>query len=137
MTTSRTPGTGHDAHGKPVPPPVAMNAAPDETGDGDSIGLSGAGMVGHKDAGLDEARRMSTGTTHGSADDARSDDRDMPIGSALASDQIRGANDPTTGAGADLTSGPDTLGAATGGERAVAGRSDANRSSRDHGSSRN
>ena len=62
--------------------------------------------------------------------------KDQPIGSALAS--ATGRNDDaagggaTAGAGSDLSSGPDTLGATSGGERASAGSSDSNRSSRDH-----
>lgn len=141
MSTSRTPGTGHDAHGRPMPPPAGLNAAPDDMNSENSIGLSGAGMVGHKDAGLDETRRMSTGTTHEAPERNTTEregagERDLPIGSALASGEIRGAGNPAAGTDADLTSGPSTLGATTGGERAVAGRADANRNSRDHGSSR-
>lgn len=80
MSTSRTSATGHDAHGRPAPPPVAMNAAPDETGDGDdAIGLSGAGLVGHKDSGLNQTQRMATGTTH-EAPDSVDHDGDVPIG---------------------------------------------------------
>jgi len=66
--------------------------------------------------------------------DTRSEDQ--PIGSALASSTGRNVDaaggGATAGAGSDLSSGPDTLGATSGGERASAGSSDSNRSSRDH-----
>jgi hypothetical protein len=89
------------------------------------------GLVGHKDRALDVSQSPQTGTTH--EDPGRDEDEDsLPIGSALAAQD--GA--PAAGTDADLTSGPSTLGATTGGERASAGRSDANRNSRDHGNSR-
>lgn len=87
------------------------------------------GLVGHKDRALD-AGDARAGTTHEGA--YRDEDDAMPVGSALAAQD--GA--PAAGSGDDLTSGPGTLGAATGGERASAGRSDTNRNSRDHGNSR-
>lgn len=85
------------------------------------------GLVGHKDRALDVSQSPQPGTTH--EDPGRDDGADtLPIGSALAAQGVP----PAAGADADLTSGPATLGATAGGERASAGRADANRSSRDH-----
>jgi hypothetical protein len=61
-----------------------------------------------------------------------------PIGSELANAQGRNPEVPgaAAGAGNNPRSGSHSLGATTGGERASAGRADANRSSRDDGNSR-
>lgn len=81
------------------------------------------GLVGHKDRALDVSASPQPGTTH--ADPGREDDDDnVPIGSALAA-QDAGTGDPDEA----------TLGTTAGGERASAGRADADRNSRDHGNS--
>lgn len=90
------------------------------------------GLVGHKDRALDVSQSPLPGTTHGDAGRGDAGDGRVPIGTALE------ARDPAPAAGTDdnLSSGPSSLGATTGGERASAGRGDANRNSRDHHNSR-
>lgn len=83
-----------------------------------------------------DRRSQATATHRNTRTSGTPSPRTQPIGSALAS--TTGRNDDaagggaTAGAGSDLSSGPDTLGATSGGERASAGSSDSNRSSRDH-----
>lgn len=120
MNTSST-GRGHDREQR--------DGSSDRTRTQDARADYSGGLVGHKDRALD-AGDARAGTNHEGA--YRDEDDAMPVGSALAAQD--GA--PAAGSGDDLTSGPSTLGATTGGERASAGRSDANRNSRDHGNSR-
>lgn len=142
MTTPRSSVPGHEPHGRPMPPPAHANAADD---DSDGFTVKGGGMFGSDEGALEGVRKRASESaqadTHGDRDDAGRDRRerqgDVPIGSALNEAQgMRGAAGPrasTADAGGDLASGPNTLGATTGGERAIAGRADASRNSRnDH-----
>lgn len=156
MSHSRTPGSHHEQHRKPAAPPIPDPAAvPDDTGRDDASGYGSPVLVGSNTSGLEQAGTASTGTTHGDAGSGEADTHvDEPIGSALAAghagmDTTGGTGKRTPGGalhtsvagavngatGADLSTGSGTIGAATGGERADAGRSDGSRNSRDHDSS--
>lgn len=103
-----------------------------DTGRNDAAGSGGDNLVGTRERGSPASRRT---TDTGSRD---AGGRADPIGSALASARGRQRNAPDAAAGSANTagSGPHSLGAATGGERASAGRADADRSSRDDDDSR-
>lgn len=96
--------------------------------EGDAGFFGGGRLVGGTGDGS-QGRTGTTGTTHQppTKEKDREKDEGEPIASALAD------GDRTAGAGSDMSSGPGTLGATSGGERAATGRSDANRSSKDHG----
>jgi hypothetical protein len=138
MTPSTTPGHAGPRDPK-RPSRQDARATSDDAGHDGVTGTGGGKVVGGYLDDLDNATLVPAGTTHGDADRADADGDDVPIGSALASatgiDGDRRGSNPTAGGDADLTSGPSTLGATTGGERASAGRADANRNSRDHGNS--
>lgn len=87
------------------------------------------GLVGHKDRALGDSPAPA-GTTHAASGAGDAGDG-IPIGSALAAHRAA----PTAGTGGALGSGPATLGARAGGERASTGHADANRNSREHGDS--
>lgn len=100
---------------------------PGASGDDNLQGLGGGNLVGSWASGLDEAKGVQPG-------DGSLVDRDMPIGSALSNAQGRYAGTRgdalPTGTGNALDSGPQTLGATSGGERASAGTAPDARSSR-------
>ena len=100
-----------------------------DNGRNDDAGYGGGNLVGSNTSGIESAASAQTGTSHGGGDEAPAGD--LPIGSALAASD---GNNPS-GTGNASESGPGTLGATSGGERASAGRADVNRSSRDHGNS--
>lgn len=141
MTTPRSSIPGHEPHGRPTPPPAHVNAADDDSA---GFTVKGGGMFGSDEGALEGVRERASGSAQAQSDDGRDDTvdrrdtrRDVPIGTALHDAHgMRGASgaDATTAdAGGDLASGPNTLGATTGGERALAGRGDATRNSRnDH-----
>ncbi|GHA79514.1 hypothetical protein [Cognatilysobacter bugurensis] len=143
MNTPRSSNSGQESRDRPMPPTDRDRTIPDTSPD-DRPGYGG-GMFGYPVNARDAVRDAVVGTAHGRGDrsDAgdEADDRkgDVPIGSALQAAQgmggSAGARNATADAGGDLASGPNTLGATTGGERAVAGRTDANRNSRDDHSS--
>lgn len=146
MTTPRSSIPGHEPHGRPKPPPAHANAA-DDDGDTEGFTVKGGGMFGSDEGALEGVRKRAAESQHADAPgraggDASKEGRDrqddVPIGSALNEAQgmrgAAGARGTTADAGGDLASGPNTLGATTGGERGVAGRTDASRNSRnDHG----
>lgn len=120
--TSEHGRQGHDEKRDTLPPPATgVAAAPSSIASDDAIHYSGPRWDGSH---LGDR----TGENEGP--------EDVRIASELASangiDNEGRGSDPTAGAGQDLSSGPATLGGATGGERALAGTSDANRSSSDH-----
>lgn len=143
MNTPRSSTPGHDSRNRPMPPSGGDDALPD-TSPSDRPGYGG-GMFGYPVNARDAVRDATAGTAHARGDqrDIGDDGRDresegnVPIGSALHEAQgmggAAGPRNTTADAGGDLASGPNTLGATTGGERALAGRSDATRNSRnDH-----
>ena len=93
----------------------------------------GGNLVGREGSGLDEARGIEPG-------EGSLLDRDVPIGSALAGVHGRAlpsqGDDVPSGAGNAAASGMHRLGGTSGGERASAGRADAERSSRADGNTR-
>lgn len=142
MTTPRSSIPGHEPHGRPVPPPAHANAADDE-GDTNGFTVKGGGMFGTDEGALEGVLQRASGSTqpdthaHRGRGDSGAGEDDAPIGSALNAARgmggAAGPRDETADAGGDLASGPDTLGATAGGERAAAGRTDASRNSRnDH-----
>lgn len=150
---SNTGQTGHDRHGRPSPPPAHPNAAPDETGEDDASGYGGASLVGSNVSGLDAARSDPAGTTHGHGRTDRRAEDGAPLSPALGAgtsvpdglDTHTPGGVSTIGSGAtglnnyspgsNLGVGLDSLGRASAGERASAGRGDGDRSSRDDGDS--
>lgn len=110
--------------------PVPQSDTDPTTTPGGDAGFGGGNLVGSNVSGQEAAAAGTRGTTHQPASRDEADGEDGPIGSALADDH------PPAGAGSDLSSGPGTLGANSGGERASAGRNDPDRSSRDGGNSR-
>ncbi|MGN6512086.1 MAG: hypothetical protein ACTHKZ_00715 [Lysobacteraceae bacterium] len=114
---SISPGASRDGENARLTP-----RAPGVPGgmDHDSAFLGG-NLVGREGSGLDEARGIEPG-------EGSLPGRDAPIGSLLAA---RGRVPGGTGDASDA--GPHTLGATSGGERAVAGRADDVRSSRADG----
>lgn len=141
MNTPRSSTPGHEPRDRPMPPTDGDAALPDTSPD-DRPGYGG-GMFGYPVNARDAVRDATVGTAHGrgerrdDGDDGSDREGDVPIGSALREAQgmggAAGPRNTTADAGGDLASGPGTLGATTGGERAVAGRADASRNSRnDH-----
>lgn len=128
---------------------MSISARNKDAGETDRPGSDATGTGKHREAGVAEGdagffgggqlvgstgdggpvRTGSTGTSHQSPATEKDKEKGEaePIASALAD------RDRTAGAGSDMSSGPGTLGATSGGERAATGRSDANRSSKDHG----
>lgn len=100
-----------------------------DTGQDDDTGSGGGNFVGSREPASTASGGGDTGARHGRAD---------PVGSALANAHGRNPekSDPAAGAGNNPGAGSHSLGATTGGERASAGRADANRSSRDDDNSR-
>lgn len=102
---------------------------PRTPGDAES-GYGDSNRVGHNS---DEEVRRALATT---ADVSRPSGNDQPSDSEKSPASTAGnagTESDVSGAGNAVESGPAALGANTGGERAAAGRSDAKRSSRDHG----
>lgn len=134
MATRSTSGSGEEPRSRLTPRP------PGTPGD-ESSGYGDSNPIGHNSD--EEVAGASAGASASpepgdplfepreGQDDANAGDA-QPTGSAAA-----GSRGGASGAGNDLSSGPGTLGAASGGERASAGRADANRSSRDHRNTRN
>lgn len=122
MSTAPTPDRPEQGTSRLTP------RAPGTPGDEDS-GYGDSNRVGRA-AASDEDR--ASDHPRGDRDDAT----DLPIGSALASAGAGSGEDQgrerTSGAGHDASSGPASLGATSGGERASAGPADGSRSSRDH-----
>lgn len=99
---------------------------PGTPGDEDS-GYGDSNATGHNTD--EEIQRASgAGAISGHRKMAETDPDAQPVDPAL----IAGGED-IVGVGNDMTTGPDTMGATTGSERASAGRADSNRSSRDDG----
>lgn len=143
MNTPRSSTPGHESRDRPRPPVDGDPTLPDTSPD-DRPGYGG-GMFGYPVNARDAVRDATVGTTHargeqrddGDGGRDRAGEGDVPIGSALREAQgmggAAGPRNTTADAGGDLASGPNTLGATTGGERAIAGRTDASRNSRnDH-----
>lgn len=112
---------------------------PGSTGHG--FNLSGGGLVGHKDAGLDSAREAALreeAATRAARDAAR-DSADTSVAGGPGTSTGPGISrigSGTTGLnnyspGSDLSAGA-SLAGESGGERASAGINDATRSARDH-----
>ena len=116
-----TPGASGDRDAAPTRLTPRPPGAPGATGTDSLRGFSGGNLMGAEGSGLDEVRGVEPG-------EASLLDRDVPIGSALTA--ARGQPGVPTGAGHAATSGPQTLGATSGGERASAGSAPGTRSSR-------
>lgn len=138
MNTPRSSTPGHESRDRPMPPTDGDPTIPDTSPKG-RPGYGG-GMFGYP-VNARDAVRDATGGSTAPRDDRRDRDEDrdgdVPIGSALHEAQgmggSAGSRNTTADAGGDLSSGPNTLGATTGGERAIAGRADSSRNSRnDH-----
>lgn len=125
MTTPRHSVPGHETSGRPIPPPAGANAGDDDSGS-DGITVQGGSLYGSDDGALEGVRQRASERAH-ARDTVRERDAEVPIGSAL--NAAPDADASTVDAGGDPASGPNTLGAASGGERAVSGRSDARRNS--------
>jgi hypothetical protein len=133
MSTSSTPDRSPSPSGSrltPHAPDAPASGDRADNGGNDDAGYGGGNLVGSNTSGLESAASAQSGTSHGEGTGTGKSKSD-PIGSALAAER----GDPAAGAGNDLSSGPGTLGATSGGERAAAGSGDLNRSSRDHGNS--
>lgn len=119
-----TPGASHDLDARLTPRPPG---APEALGEDSLRGFAGGNLIGSAASGLDEARGVEPG-------EGSLLDRDVRIESDVTRAHGRTpdlAHDaPPGGAGNALASGPRTLGATRGGERAGAGSAPGTRASR-------
>lgn len=120
-----TPGYSREPDARLTPQPPG---APGEAGENSLRGFIGGNLIGSTASGLDEARGVEPG-------EGSLLDRDVQLGSDLARTHGRHADalHEPAGAGQALASGPRTLGANGGGERASAGSAPGTRASRADG----
>jgi hypothetical protein len=107
MSNASGPGPDDPSSRLPPRPPGTPGPADSGSGVGNAAGRNTGGEIGHA---------------------SESDEDAQPIDPAL----IAGGED-IVGVANDMTTGQDTMGATTGGERASAGQADGRRSSRDRG----
>ncbi len=116
---SNPQGTGPDD------PSSRLTPRPPGTPGGEDSGYGDSNAVGHNTT--EEIQRASdSAATGGHRPTAESDQEPQPVDPAL----VAGGED-IVGVANDMSTGPDTMGATTGGESASAGHADGYRSSRD------